>query len=1023
MKTLRILYFVPILIFCQLSLTAQETEYYNNVQQEIDIAKELFGKGKYISTFDEFEKIQKRVDKQSELYSEAEYFKSVSALKAGFSAGNKMLTSFTKNYAESPYINNAWFNLGDYQFEKKQYAVAINTFANVKRADLSESDRINITYQNGYANLMEDNLEVAEKEFYTVKDANSLFNKPATYYWAHIMYRKDNYEQALDGFRKLNNDPTYSRVIPLYISHIYYKQKRYDELVDYIVPILNDVEEEYKNELSKLVGDSYFHLQQYEKAIPFLETYFLSTKLTTREENYALGYSYYSTGSFFKAVPLFQKASEGQDEMAQNAYYHLADCYVKTNEKEKAKMAYDAASKSDFNEKIKEDALFNYAKLTYELSYSPFNETIKAFDKYIELYPNSEKNTEAYTILSEVYMVTKNYKDAVTSIEKIKVKTPAILKAYQRVTFYRGLELFNNLAYNQSIEFFDLSLENGSQDRTLAALSQYWKSEALYRVGDYNNAVNNYTRFMSLSGSSTLPEYKSAEYNLAYSFFKIDDYTSAANHFKKYITATQGTRTEKQGDAFNRIGDCYFINTDYAQAVQNYQQAYTMKVYEADYALFQIAVCKGLQRNQQGKIENLEQLLASFPQSDFQDDALYELGRAYERQSENQKAAAQYNKIIINHKQSNYYRKSLLQLGLINYNNSDFNKALAQYKEVADKFPETPEAQAALMGIKNCYIEMNNVDAYFDYAKQTGNSINVTANEQDSLSFMAAERIYMRGDKSATAQFEKYLQQFPNGGFAVNSHFYLGEIFYGEGKFTESNNHYLYVVNQPQNIFTEQALSRSAELTLNAGKYTEALELCKRLESVASGKWNILRANFGQMRSHLFLKNYNDAIVAAGKVKKSEVANESMIREANFTEGKSYYQLNNYAKAIDGLKTVAADVKYEQGSEAKYLIAEIYFRQKEMKKSEDEITDFISKNTPYQFWLGKSFLLLADIYLSQNDQFQAKHTLKSLYENYNDDNDGIKAEAAKKLLIIENEEKSEQQKAIDSSFQIKIKEQ
>src|SRR5690606_16241257 len=135
----------------------------------------------------------------------------------------------------------------------------------------------------------------------------------------------------------------------------------------------------------------------------------------------------------------------------------------KTNEKEKAKMAYDAASKLDFNDKIKEDALFNYAKLTYELSYSPFNETIKAFDKYIELYPNSEKNTEAYTILSEVYMVTKNYKDAVTSIEKIKVKTPAILKAYQRVTFYRGLELFNNLAYNQSISFFDLSLENGSQ--------------------------------------------------------------------------------------------------------------------------------------------------------------------------------------------------------------------------------------------------------------------------------------------------------------------------------------------------------------------------------------------------------------------------------------------------------------------------------------------------------------------------------------------------------------------------------
>ena len=101
----------------------------------------------------------------------------------------------------------------------------------------------------------------------------------------------------------------------------------------------------------------------------------------------------------------------------------------------------------------------------------------------------------------------------------------------------------------------------------------------------------------------------------------------------------------------------------------------------------------------------------------------------------------------------------------------------------------------------------------------------------------------------------------------MNSHFYLAEILYNEGKFTESNKHYLYVVNQPQNIFTEQALSRSAELTLNAGNYTEALELCNRLESIASGKWNILRANFGQMRSHLFLKNYDKQLLLPGKLK------------------------------------------------------------------------------------------------------------------------------------------------------------
>lgn len=620
-------------------------------------------------------------------------------------------------------------------------------------------------------------------------------------------------------------------------------------------------------------------------------------------------------------------------------------------------------------------------------------------------------------------MVTKNYKDAISSIEKIKVKTPTILKAYQRVAYYRGLELFNNLAYNQSIEFFDLSLKNGNNDKTTKALALFWKSEALYRLGDYNNAINSYTEFFATSGASALPEYKDAEYNLGYSYFKIEDYGSANTHFKKYLNASKGSRTEKQADALNRIGDYYFLNTDYTQAQQNYQQSYGMKIFEADYALYQIAVCKGLQRNQQGKIENLEQLLSGFPESDLQDDALYELGRAYERLGENQKGTEQYNKIVANHKQSIYYRKALLQLGLINYNNNDFNKALTQYKEVAEKFPETSEAQAALMGIKNCYIELNNVDAWFSYAKQTGTNINVSVSEQDSLTFMAAERLYMSGSKDAAIQLEKYLQQFPNGGFAINSHFYLAESLYNAGKYTESNKHYKFVADQPDNIFTEQALSRSSELTFNSQNYAEALEMFNRLEKIANEKWNILRANVGQMRCYLILGNYEDAIAAAGKIKKSEVANEAMIREANFTEGKSHYQLNNFEKAMTGLKTAATDVKYEQGAESKYLVAEIYYRQKNLQKSEDEIVDFISKNTPYQYWLGKSFLLLADIYISKNDQFQAKHTLKSLYENYNDDDDGIKAEASKKLLVIENEEKSEQQKAIDSSFQIKIKEQ
>jgi TolA-binding protein len=890
----------------------------------------------------------------------------------------------------------------------------------VDQAGLDEFERVQFKYQNGYSHLMMDNEEQALAEFEEIKDANNIYSRPASYYWAHIMYLRENYQSALEGFSKLDNDPTYSRVIPLYVSHIYYKQEKYQEVVNYTVSILDDVEEEHRTELSKIVGDSWFHLREYEKAIPYLETYYETSGPKTREDNYILGYCYYTTENYEGAVPLFENASKGKDEMAQNAYYHLADAYIKVNEKEKARVAFEAASELDFNERIKEDALFSYAKLTYELSYSPFNETIKAFDRYIELYPSSERNSEAYRYLTEVFMVTRNYQDAISSIEKIENKTPSILRAYQRVTFFRGLELFNNLAYNQAIDYFDISLSHGSHSREINARALYWKAEALFRVGDYNSSIAAYSEFLRTPGAFSLSEFRDAEYNLGYAYFKLEDYQSAGQHFRNYINAAEDQRSEKLADAYNRVGDYYFLNEDYAMAKQNYQHSLDMNLFEPDYALYQIAFCQGLLRQYQAKINSLERLQTGFPDSEYADDALFELGRANERLGNNTAATQNYRQIINNHSESNFYRKALLQLGLINYNSGNFSQALNHFKNVVENFRGSSEAQTALMGIKNCYVEMNNVDEYFAYTNQLGGGVNVTTSEQDSMTYMAAERLYMSQNDQAASQLSNYLRQFPNGSFATNAHFYLAELLYKEGEFSEANEHYTYVAQQPNNIFSEQALSRASELTFNANNYAQALELFNQLEKVAGSKWNNLKAYTGQMRCNFELENFQAAISAAQKVKNSDVVNEAWMREANFISGKSHYLSGNQQAAIEPLKAVATDTKLEQGAEAKFLISEIYYNSNQKQQAEEEIMDFIAKGTPFQFWLGKSFLLLADIYIDRGDDFQAKHTLRSVVENYGADNDGVKERAAQKLAAIEAQEQKDEQNARDSSFQLEF---
>lgn len=1003
-------------------LHGQETRYYTDIQKEIALGKELFRSAKYNAAYRQFEKIMERADEKSEISSEAYYFMALSALRSEHVTGEKMLNNFIKEYADSPYSNYAKFYLGEFQFDKKRFQLAVRTLGDVEREGLSASDQVKCGYMAGYSYLMTDEPDLALNEFVMIKDKNHILAKPSLYYYSHIKYLKADYDEALEGFRQLEGDPNFSKVIPMYVSQIYYKQEKYGEVINYIVPIINDVEESYKPELAKIIGDSYFHIRRFSDAIQFLEFYHETPGNKSREDHYILGYSYYNTGQFEKAVSFLEKASKGNDQIAQNSYYHLADSYVRTGQKEKARIAFEAASEMDYDAGVKEDALFNYAKLTYELSYSPFNETIKAFDKYITLYPNSERNTAAYQYLVDVYMVTRNYRDAISSIEKIKVRNPEINKAYQRVTYYRGLELLANQATEEAIALFDKSLENRHTNAVTAG-ARFWRAEALYRTGDYNSAISGFNQFLQTPGATSLEEYNEAYYNLGYAYFKLENYQQAGTTFNKYLTAMQGRRSQKIADVYNRLGDTWFIARNYTEAVRNYQQAFNMKLYDADYALYQMAFCSGLQGNQQAKVSLLRNLTSSYPQSPYLANAHFETGRSLERDGKYADAKREYQVIIDKYKESTFYPKALLQMGLIHYNLEDYQNSLKFYKQVAENFGGTQEAQAALMGIKNCYIELNNVDAYFAYANNMGTGTMVTASEKDSLSYQAAERLFMANDPDAANQLKKYLREFPNGGFVLNARFYLGEALYSQGKYSESLDHYIFVSRQPSNAFSEQALVKGSELLFNAGRYEEALEFYDRLETVSNNQWNIVKALAGQMRCEFRLEKYRDAIENAEKLMKAEKSSAELKSEASYISAKSAYNLGNYDQALNGMREASAATNTVTGAEAKYLVADIYFRKQNLAAAEKEILDFIDKGTSHQYWLAKSFILLSDIYVIKKDDFQAKHTLKSLLENYPVEDDGIKAEASRKLAEVETREKRETEPTPGNPMQINLNQQ
>lgn len=937
---------------------------------------------------------------------DAEYYLALCSIELFNADAEYRISQFIAKYPESPRTRVAYFDMAKFKYRNKKYEEAIYYFEKVWKQNLTKDQLYEYYFKKGYSFYKEEQLEQSAKMFYEILEKETKYSAPANYYYAHIAYIEKNYETALNGFTKLKDDATFAPIVPYYVVQIYYLQGKSDKVLEYGPQLLALPKTKREAEISRLVGEALYEKEQYHEAEEYLVKYKRRSSVYTRQDIYQLGYVYYMNGKYQESVTTFSNITNIEDGLTQNAFFHMADCYLKLDKKEQARMAFEASSKQDFDSEIKEISLLNYAKLSYELSYSPFNETINAFYDYITTYPNSIHRDEAYSYLAKVYLTSKNYKDALISINKIDVVSPEMMAAHQRVAFYRGLELFNNLQFSAALAAFDISLRLKNFDKHLYSLAIYWKGEALYRLARYTEAFEYYNQFLLTPGAYLLEEYNQSYYNMGYCSFKQKEYSKAVSWFRKYTDKGDEVEQVKRGDSFIRIGDCYFVNRKYKSAIEFYDNAIVLDTFDVDYAIFQKGFTYGLMKNYNNKITTLSALLEKDNQSDYAADALFERARSYVRIDSSEMAINDFNLLLIEYPNSIYIVKTLLQLGLLNYNKGEDDLALKSYKRVVIDYPGTKESKHALLGIKNIYLDMNRVDDYFAFAKEQGSIESVTVSEKDSLTYLAAEKVYMSGNwHMGVSMFDKYIDKYPNGSFIINAHYYRGDCNLQADSYNLALDDFSFVIEKPKNIFTEQSLLKAAQLNLQKGEYLLAYNLFKDLENQAEVKSNLLVAREGQMQAAFNLKNYDDAIEAAQRVLITDKIQEEEIREARMVMGKSFKEQNLFDLAIVQFRILAIDVKSIEGAESKYRVAEILNLQLKPDEAEKIVDEFIGMGTPHQYWLAKAFILLSDIYLAKDDLFQAKANLQSVIDNYGETDDGIIEEASErkdKIVTTEN---------------------
>lgn len=1016
---------IALILFLVLNeVGAQETAQYNNNMLSYKMGVELYEKQQFGAAQRAFsDAIEQIDDPNSDLRVNAEYYEALCALALFNKDAEFLFRRFIENHSENPKVRTAYFHLGKYKFRRRSYTKAIGWFNKVDIYDLTNKELSEYYFKLGYSYFVKKDVERARSLFYEIKDANTKYSTPAIYYYSHISYLNQDYETAMKGFQKLSTQGSFQHIVPYYIAQIYYMQKKHEELLKYALPLLDSANTKRAPEISRLIGEAYYATNKYKEAIPYLKRYMEEGHHAMRADLFQLGYAYYKSGQFEEAIKLLKQVVNTKDEMAQNAYYHLGDCYLKTEKKKYARYAFRSASKMDFSKDMQEDAAYNYAKLSYDLKLTP----IFALNKYINTYPNSDKKDEAIEYLVKVYLSTNNYKRALKQLDKIENKSDKLKEAYQRIAYYRGVELFNDKKLNEAIASFDKS-HTYVFDANIEALAFYWKGEAYYRSENYKRAIYNYDKFIYAHTSFSLVLFNEVNYNMGYAYFKQKDYENSNTWFRKFVRhdapVFQRRRIigggygifSRAGDAHLRIGDGYFISNDFKTAIEYYNNAIDLvpdsikddktRMIDADYAHFQKGLALGVLGRHNEKVGELHMLLKDFPTTIYTDDAKYELAKSYSDLEKVDSSISWYQKIIDEHPSSSYVKKCLLNMALEYNRKGESEIALVTFKRVIKDYPGSGESKDALVGLKNIYVEIGDVSVYLDYIKDLPFA-NTTIAHADSTIYEAAETVYLRGDcESAVRDFSEYLKKFSEGQFAINANFYRAECLSKIGdsaSVTQSLKGYQYVLKgAADNPFTEKSMARSAAIMYERQDYENALEAYLMLEKIAEYKSNIIDARIGQMHCNFLLKDYQSAIDAAEIVMSSEKIAGDVITEAHFIIAKSSLETDDYNLALKEFSVTRERTHSEMGAAAQYYVAYIQYLRSEHDSSEQSIFRLAKRVPSYDTWIAKGFILLADNYVQIDNTFQAKATLQSVIDNSMDED--IIEQATEKLDKIKTKE-------------------
>ena len=566
----------------------------------LESARKLYYNGSYYAAEKAFTELGKEslraLDK-----TEIEAYKVMCAIALDKVNAEGLVNTFCNKYPNAPQQSMVREALASRYFDTGHYVEALAVYNAIDPAHLYKPQRIGYTFKKAYSNLRTGGYERAEAGFADVLSApHSQFTLPATYYKGYVHYIRQQFAEAVPLFEEVGEDNQFSQMASYFAVESKLMLKDFDYVIRHGVPLYAQLDKEMQSSLARILSEAYYEKGDQASARKYLDVYTQSGAELSRKDHYFSGIVSYSLKSWPAAIESFSHVLGEDDELGQNAWYYTANSYLQEKNKIAALDAFKAASEKDFDPVIREDAFFNFAKLSFDV-----NADISQFRKYMETWPDSGKGDIIHNYMATSFLLSKDYDSAVKALSAIKTHTEESSANLQKAAFFRALQLIEGKGWRAAEPLLETAVETGSNEN-LRNLARFWQAECCYRDERYSEAISILSNLLLDNDFRSTSEYPQALFNQAYNYLKSGNYVYAENNFRNFLNVS-GDDPQYERDALTRLGDACFMQGKYADAAKVYE-----RVYEADpltddlYSVLQASVAYGLMGQESKKIDLLK---------------------------------------------------------------------------------------------------------------------------------------------------------------------------------------------------------------------------------------------------------------------------------------------------------------------------------------------------------------------------------------------------------------------------------